>query len=127
MKNTDPNRQNLLNKIGKLALSAGKPVIEKALQLFYATQSPDTPAWAKRVIYGALAYLILPIDAIPDYLPVVVAGVKAVCDERLDMSAVQSTTHALTPLLIVSGPIAPALVARLPRWVCTQPPCPRWR
>ncbi|ANY21844.1 hypothetical protein [Gordonia terrae] len=46
---------------------------------------------------------------VPDYLPVVVAGVKAVCDERLDMSAVQSTTHALTPLLIVSGPIAPAL------------------
>ena len=71
MKNTDPNRQNLLNKIGKLALSAGKPVTEKTLQLFYATQSPDTPAWAKRVIYGALAYLILPIDAIPDYLPVV--------------------------------------------------------
>ena len=71
MKNTDPNRQILLNKIGKLALSAGKPVIEKALQLFYATQSPDTPAWAKRVIYGALAYLILPIDTIPDYLPVV--------------------------------------------------------
>ncbi|WP_432785933.1 hypothetical protein AAEX37_00056 [Oligella sp. MSHR50489EDL] len=71
MKNSTSQRQNLLKKIANIALRAGKPIIEKTLQLFYATQSPATPAWAKRVIYGALAYLVLPIDAIPDYLPAV--------------------------------------------------------
>ncbi|MDO5666798.1 MAG: YkvA family protein [Alcaligenaceae bacterium] len=69
MKKTEFNRQGLLRKITNIALKAGKPIIEKALQLFYAAQSPATPPWARRVIYGALAYLVLPIDAIPDYLP----------------------------------------------------------
>lgn len=64
------NRVSLLNKISSIALKAGKVTIEKALQLFYAAQNPDTPAWARRVVYGALAYLVLPVDAIPDFLPV---------------------------------------------------------
>jgi uncharacterized membrane protein YkvA (DUF1232 family) len=46
--------------------SAGADVIEKALWLFYASLSPATPKWAKRVIYGALGYFIFPLDAIPD-------------------------------------------------------------
>ena len=71
MKKTEFNHQGFLEKITALALKAGKPIIEKALQLFYAAQSPDTPAWARRVVYGALTYLVLPIDAIPDYLPAV--------------------------------------------------------
>lgn len=48
---------------------AGMEVIERALQLFYATQHPATPAWARTVIYGALAYFILPADAVPDIIP----------------------------------------------------------
>lgn len=48
---------------------AGKEVIERALQLFYAAQHPATPAWARTVIYGTLAYFILPIDAVPDIIP----------------------------------------------------------
>lgn len=58
-------------KIAKYAKKAGKEVIEKALWLYYAAQNPATPAWAKGVIYGALGYFILPIDAIPDIAPVV--------------------------------------------------------
>ncbi len=50
---------------------AGKELIEKALWLYYAAQDPNTPAWAKTVIYGALAYFISPFDAIPDLTPVV--------------------------------------------------------
>lgn len=69
MKKPKFNRQDFLQKITDIALRAGKPIIEKALQLFYAAQSPATPPWARRVIYGALTYLVLPIDAIPDYLP----------------------------------------------------------
>lgn len=49
---------------------AGKGLIEKALLLFYAAQSPKTPKWAKTAIYTALGYFIMPIDAIPDVIPV---------------------------------------------------------
>ncbi len=31
----------------------------------------QTPAWAKSIVYGALGYFILPIDAIPDLAPVI--------------------------------------------------------
>lgn len=41
------------------------------MQLYYALDNPETPAWAKTAIYGALAYFISPIDAIPDIIPVV--------------------------------------------------------
>jgi hypothetical protein len=42
---------------------------------------------------------------LPEYIPVVIAAVKAICDPRLDMTEVQATTHDLTPLLIVNGPV----------------------
>jgi len=58
------------NKVRRYARSAGYELLEKALWLYFATQSPDTPGWARSVIYGALAYFVLPFDAIPDLLPV---------------------------------------------------------
>jgi uncharacterized membrane protein YkvA (DUF1232 family) len=56
------------DKLTSFARVAGREVIEKALWLYYAMQSPDCPAWAKTVIIGALGYFILPLDAIPDVL-----------------------------------------------------------
>ena len=58
------------DKVKNFALKAGKEVIEKALWLYYAAQQPNTPVWAKTVIYGALAYFVLPVDAVPDAIPV---------------------------------------------------------
>lgn len=46
-------------------------MVEKALWLYYAAQSPDTPRWARTAIYGALGYFIFPLDAIPDFAAVV--------------------------------------------------------
>jgi uncharacterized membrane protein YkvA (DUF1232 family) len=37
-----------------------------ALCLYYSAQDPETPAWARAVAYGALAYLVFPLDAMPD-------------------------------------------------------------
>lgn len=42
----------------------------------------------------------------PDVFPVVVAAVKALCNPSLDITEVQGTTHNLTPLLIVNGPVS---------------------
>ena len=60
-----------LEAVQGLAKRAGMEVVRKALQLFYVLRRPETPAWAKRTVIGALAYLVLPIDAIPDLLPLV--------------------------------------------------------
>jgi uncharacterized membrane protein YkvA (DUF1232 family) len=59
------------SKLAKIAKKAGRDLVEKALWLFYAAQSPGTPTWAKTTIYGALAYLVLPTDLIPDFIPVI--------------------------------------------------------
>lgn len=59
------------DKIKRFAKIAGKEVIEKALQLYYAYQAPETPLWAKSVIVGALGYFISPLDAIPDTIPII--------------------------------------------------------
>lgn len=62
---------NFWRKLGHYALKAGLGVVERALYLYYAAQRPETPAWAKTIIYGALAYFIMPIDVIPDFIPIV--------------------------------------------------------
>jgi len=63
--------QGFWNKAAAHARTVGKDVLERALWLYYSAQAPQTPAWAKSVIYGALGYFIFPIDAIPDPTPIV--------------------------------------------------------
>lgn len=47
----------------------GIKVVYSALLLFYAYNRPETPRWAKNIILGSLAYLVSPIDSIPDLTP----------------------------------------------------------
>ena len=58
-------------KVKKYARVAGASVLEPALKMYYSLLDSDTPAWAKTVIIGALGYFILPVDAIPDFTPVI--------------------------------------------------------
>lgn len=53
----------------RAAVSAGRKTLLTALILFYCLQDRDTPTWAKGVIVGALGYLVLPADLIPDIIP----------------------------------------------------------
>ena len=59
----------LWRTLKKVAASAGRKTLLSALILFYCLKDKDTPTWAKGVIVGALGYLILPADLIPDILP----------------------------------------------------------
>jgi uncharacterized membrane protein YkvA (DUF1232 family) len=59
------------DKVRDFAVAAGGRVIYAALLLYYAAQSDTVPTWARTVIYGALGYFIVPVDAIPDAVPVV--------------------------------------------------------
>ncbi|NLY27901.1 MAG: DUF1232 domain-containing protein [Alcaligenaceae bacterium] len=63
------SKSGFWQKLGRRGGALGRGVLEKSLYLYYAVQNPETPAWARRVIYGALGYFILPLDAIPDLAP----------------------------------------------------------
>jgi hypothetical protein len=41
----------------------------------------------------------------PEYMPVVIAGVEALCDEGFSLVGVSGTTDAIAPVFIVNGPI----------------------
>jgi hypothetical protein len=45
----------------------------------------------------------------PEYLPVVLAAVEAVTDPAFNLHGVLTTTHYAAPLLVVNGPIGPAI------------------
>ena len=59
----------LWRTLKKAAVGAGRKTLFSALILFYCLKDHDTPTWAKGVIVGALGYLILPVDLIPDIIP----------------------------------------------------------
>lgn len=58
-------------KVKKYWKVAGKKVMDPAFTLYYAARDPETPLWAKAQIWGALGYFVWPLDAIPDFTPVV--------------------------------------------------------
>lgn len=45
------------------------PFSEDALALYYCARDPMTETRVKLIILGALAYLVMPVDTIPDLLP----------------------------------------------------------
>ncbi|MEE8147334.1 MAG: TlpA disulfide reductase family protein [Longimicrobiales bacterium] len=45
----------------------------------------------------------------PEYMEVLIPVVRAACDERFNLHGVQATTHAATPLIMLSGPAAKRL------------------
>ncbi|MDX9789547.1 MAG: YkvA family protein [Candidatus Kapaibacterium sp.] len=51
------------------SLSAG--FLTKAVTLWYSMRDKDTPTWAKSIILGALGYFIIPLDSIPDIMPII--------------------------------------------------------
>ena len=87
------SEEQFWGKVQRFAKVAGKRVVETALQLYFSAQSPQTPARARSVIYGALAYFILPIDIIPDLLP----GVGYTDDLTVLLAAIGIVATHITP------------------------------
>jgi uncharacterized membrane protein YkvA (DUF1232 family) len=50
--------------------AAGLPFAEDLLAAYYCAFDRETPLPVKAALVGALAYFVLPVDAIPDVLPV---------------------------------------------------------
>jgi uncharacterized membrane protein YkvA (DUF1232 family) len=47
------------------------PFAEDVVAAYYCALDPETPGKAKAVLLGALAYFIMPMDAVPDFLALV--------------------------------------------------------
>ena len=65
------NDSSFWNKVLSMAKKAGLKLIYVALLLYYTLQSRNVSTKDKAIIYGALGYFILPIDIIPDYIPII--------------------------------------------------------
>ena len=61
--------KDFLEKILNYAKAAGINVIYVGLLLFYTLQNPNLPKKLKALVMGSLGYFILPIDLIPDFIP----------------------------------------------------------
>jgi len=54
----------------KMRRAAGRiPFAEEAVAAWYAVQDPATPRHVKAVLVAALAYFVMPTDALPDFMP----------------------------------------------------------
>lgn len=63
-----------VEKIQRVAKRAGVKFVYAALILYYTLQSKNVPLKDKAIIIGALGYLISPLDAIPDAIPIAGLG-----------------------------------------------------
>jgi uncharacterized membrane protein YkvA (DUF1232 family) len=50
------------------------PFAEDALAAWYCARDPATPARVRFILISAVAYLVLPFDAIPDLIPILGFG-----------------------------------------------------
>ncbi len=66
----DYNEESFWSKAKKYCKAIGKDSLEQVFRLYYALESEQCTAKHKATIYGALAYLVSPIDIIPDLTPV---------------------------------------------------------
>ena len=63
-------QQGFLDKIQRIAKRAGAKLVYVALLLYYLMQSDKVSLKDKAIIIGALGYLISPLDAVPDAIPI---------------------------------------------------------
>ncbi len=93
----------------------GLPVVPPTAERVEAMLAA-TPLESQHVIgeippnWGSATVEKLAVNAVmagcrPEYLPVVIAAVEAMCDPVFNLYAIQATTHPCAPLIIVNGPI----------------------
>lgn len=65
----DFNPRDVLDKIREHTARTGGAAVRKLLVAWFVAMDPETPAWARTALAGALAYFALPVDGIPDFIP----------------------------------------------------------
>ena len=63
------NEDKFWQKLRKFAGKWGDKLLYPAMMLYCLLKSPEVSLRDKALIVGALGYLILPLDAVPDFIP----------------------------------------------------------
>jgi len=63
------NLDNVLQYLRRYVSAASYKFYYIVLLFYYAYRNSDTPSWARNIILGTVAYILNPIDAIPDLTP----------------------------------------------------------
>jgi uncharacterized membrane protein YkvA (DUF1232 family) len=87
-----PSENNFWDKITNGASKMGEEVAVLGIKSWLAMVDSNTPTSAKVILGGALAYLVMPIDAIPD----VIAGVGYTDDVAALGAAVKTVGDSIT-------------------------------
>ena len=81
------------NIIIKILIKAGRTIAKPALEVLEMALDPLTPAQVRVSLMAALAYLIMPFDLFPDFMPLV-----GYCDDFVALTAVLSIwSRYMTP------------------------------
>ncbi len=79
----------------KVLIRAGRAIAQPALEAFEMVLDPATPPQARVSLLAALTYLIMPIDLVPDFIPI--AGFS---DDLVALTAVISLwSKNITPAI----------------------------
>ncbi len=99
--------------------SDGLPVIpptEEAVERMLAGTNRDPtevvaaiPPWWGEATVEKIAINAVMAGCLPEYMPLIITAIAAMCDEPFNLYAVQPTTHPVAPLMIINGPIAKRL------------------
>jgi uncharacterized membrane protein YkvA (DUF1232 family) len=87
------NEDKFWQKLRKHARKWGDKLLYPAMMLYCMMKSPNVSLRDKTIIAGALGYLILPLDAVPDFIPMlgIVDDISAI------MLALKTLNKDLTP------------------------------
>ena len=87
------NEDGLWAKLKKYASRWGDKLLYPAMLLYCLMKSPNVSFRDKTIIAGALGYLILPLDAVPDFIPMlgIVDDISAI------MLTLMTLNKSLTP------------------------------
>ena len=78
--------QKLRNNIGKI------PFAEDVTAAFYCAMDANSPAFVKAILFGALAYFVMPADVIPDFI----VGLGFTDDASVLMAAIATVKKHVT-------------------------------
>jgi uncharacterized membrane protein YkvA (DUF1232 family) len=91
LRDEDGILREVLALVKKLARAL--PFAEDALTAYACVRDPATPLRVRLILMGALAYFVMPIDAIPDYIPFL----GYTDDAAVLGAAIAAVKNAMTP------------------------------
>jgi len=116
---TDDDFESINELYREKGWSDGLPVVPPSAErvarmLDYCDRPWDEPVGLVAPRYGAATPLRLAANAVmagcrPEYFPVVMTAIEALCAEEFNLYGVNATTHPCTTLLIVNGSVAKEL------------------